>query len=138
MIIEFGILGVPINWSNFYVNRFVMYEKKKEWLEDTIILGRMARIKAGCAVAEKGHDPRILRIHQLRTRFLDKDGLYISAKPIVDGLKTKLRKKIDGKMTSYEGAGLIFNDNPDHCDWEVIQEKADGREQKTTIQIEIP
>lgn len=132
------MLGVPTNWSNFAKNRFVLYEKKKVWLETTIILGGMARIKAGCPVAEKGHDPRTLHIHQIRTRLLDKDGLYISAKPIVDGLKTELRKKVEKKFVKYEGAGLIFNDNPDHCDWEVTQEKADGRDQKTFIEIEIP
>lgn len=114
-----------------------MYEKKKEWLETTIILGRLARIKMGCPIAGKGHSLRMVTIHEIRTRFLDKDGLYISAKPIVDGLKSELRKKEGKKFIKYEGAGLIFNDDADHCDWYVTQEKADGREPQVKITVKI-
>jgi hypothetical protein len=137
LIIEFSMLGVPTNWSNYMVNRFVMAEKKREWLETTVILARVARVKANLPIAEKGHDLRFIRIHQIRTRLLDKDGLYSSAKPIVDGLKSELRRKVEGKFVKVVGAGLIFNDDPDHADWEVTQEKANGRDQKVTISIEI-
>lgn len=138
MIVEFTMLGVPTNWSNFMKNRYVVAEKKNEWLTSTAILGRVARIKAGLPIAEKGHALRILRIHAIRTRLLDKDGLYASCKPIVDGLKSELRRKVDGQFVKVAGAGLIFNDDPSHADWEVTQEKADGKENKITIKVEIP
>jgi len=142
-LIEFSILGVPKNWSNFSAHRYVQYNEKKEWLETTTILGRNARVKAGCLPAEKGHDQRTIRIHQYRKRLLDKDGLYTSGKPIIDGLKTILRRKITegpekGKFLDVPGAGLIWNDDAKHCDWFVTQELASGRDQKITIQVEIP
>jgi hypothetical protein len=137
MIIEFSMLGVPINWSNYMVNRFVIAEKKREWLESTTILARVARVKAGIPIAEKGHSLRIIQIHQIRTRLLDKDGLYVSCKPIVDGLKSELKRKVEKKFVTVSGAGLIFNDNPSHCDWECTQELASGRDQKVTIRINI-
>lgn len=137
MIIEFEMLGVPTNWSNMIRNRFYMYAKKKEWLDAAEILGRVARVKAGVPIAEKGHPIRILHIHQYRQRLLDKDGLYVSCKPIIDGLKTVLKRKIDGKMVTVSGAGLIYNDDPSHIDWEASQSKCIRDEQKTKIRIEI-
>lgn len=137
MQIEFGILGVPQNWSNWNKNRFVMYEAKKEWLDTTVILGRQCRARAGLQVAGRGHAQRTIQIVQSRVRFLDKDGLYISAKPIIDGLKTELRRKIDKKYVVYEGAGFIFNDDEVHADWDVKQIKADG-EPQVRIKITIP
>jgi len=137
MKVEFSMLGVPKNWSNFMRNRYVVYEEKDEWVRSTTILGRVARVKAGRDVAEKGHPLRMVHLHQIRTRLLDKDGLFISNKPIVDGLKTWLRRKVDGEFTQVPGAGLIFNDDPKHCDWNCTQELAGGRDQKITITVEI-
>lgn len=137
MIVEFSMLGVPKNWSNYNPNRYVLHAEKDEWLRSTTILGRVARVKAGCPIAEKGHDLRMVYIHQIRTRFLDKDGLFVSCKPIIDGLKSELRRKVDKQFVKVIGAGLIFNDDPEHADWIVTQEKADGRQNQTYIKVEI-
>ena len=137
IVVEFGILGTPQNWANWTPNRMALYAKKKEWLETTIILGRMARNSAGVPIAIFGHPLRYISITQYRIRFLDKDGLFISGKPIVDGLKTELRRKVGKTFEKYPGAGLIFDDDPTHCDWDVKQEKATGTPQ-IKIRIEIP
>jgi hypothetical protein len=44
---------------------------------------------------------------------------------------------VEGEFIKVPGAGLIFNDDPSHADWEVTQEKADGRQNQTFIKVEI-
>ena len=140
MKIEFTMLGVPTNWANFARNRFVMYAKKKEWLDAAEILGRSARIRAESPIAEKGHKQRLIAVTQFRNRFLDKEGLYVSCKPIIDGLKTvlKVRNKDTGKYENSAGAGLIYDDNEDYVEWVVTQVKCKRDDEKTIITIEIP
>ena len=137
IVVKFSILGVPKNWSNWTPNRMALYAQKKEWLETTIILGRIARVKAGALVAEKGHSLRTALVFQKRVRLLDKDGLYVSCKPLIDGCKSYLRHKIDGKFEKYIGAGLFYDDNPAHLEWEAKQEKTSGPPE-VWIEVRIP
>jgi hypothetical protein len=71
-------------------------------------------------------------------RFLDKDGLYSSVKPILDGLQISLQRKnkLTGKMESYPGAGLIVKDSPDWIDLEVEQYKVGKDTPYTEITVE--
>lgn len=139
IVVKFGILGVPKNWSNWTPNRMALYSQKKEWLDTASILGRQARILAKVEVAIRGHPRRNIFIRMLRKRTLDKDGSYSACKPIIDGLKTilKRRKSNSKSFEEYEGAGLIFDDNPIHADWTVEQEITRD-EPQVWIEVHIP
>lgn len=121
-VIEFDLAGVPESWANSGVwsrrAAIAQSEKMKEWTRITRDWGLVKRLAAHWPAAETGHQQRLVSIYQYRHGELDDDNLFTSVKPIVDGLKAKLRRR----GQSVFGAGLIWNDNPKHCHTLVEQE----------------
>jgi hypothetical protein len=86
--------------------------KKKAWTRNVAARGLTKRLAADWEKASKGHLRRLIVIHQVRHGELDEgDNLPASVKPLVDGCKTYLKR---GNKPIY-GAGLIWDDNPIHC-----------------------
>jgi hypothetical protein len=63
---------------------------------------------------------RCLTIERHSRGMLDKDGAYGGCKPLIDAVKR---------------CGLIIDDNPKHCDLEVVQVKLAKGEQPHTVII---
>lgn len=84
-----------------------------------VLWGRIKRTEAGWEIANPTDSVRIVSIHQRRHGILDTDNLYASVKPILDGCKTKLRRK----KKDVQGAGLIWDDRPQYCQVQVSQER---------------
>lgn len=135
--IEFELIGVPSSWLNTGVwsrsAAMAQHNKMKEWTTNVTLWGALQRRRANWQVAEESHPQRLVSIHQLRHGVLDDDNLFSSVKPLVDGCKTKLRRK----RQNVWGAGLIWNDNPRHCRIEVTQERVAFKVPcKTIIRVE--
>jgi hypothetical protein len=131
--IEVSMLGVPESWSNTGVwSRHAAIAQSKrmsEWRWKVIDRGQLRRVEACWEMAELGHLPRRVSIHQMRHGILDDDNLFSSVKPILDGLKTNIRSK--GKTVN--GAAIIWNDNPRHCKLHVTQERIPNKIYTRTI-----
>lgn len=136
-IIEFTVWGAPESWSNDRPwsrgASIGQHRRMKDWTDKVIIWGHTARRSVGWELAQEGHKPRWVRIHQYRHGILDDDNLFTSIKPLLDGCKTHIRRK---KQTTF-GSGLIWNDNPRHCQLEVTQERVSLNEPcRVVIKVE--
>lgn len=114
-VVEFKVVGIPESWSNNGIwsrqAAIAQHKKKSFWTDKVIYLGQVHRTKSGWQSATYGHSQRLVTIRQYRYGILDDDNLFASVKPLLDGLKSFIRRR--GKVTA--GAGLIWNDNPRHC-----------------------
>jgi hypothetical protein len=118
--VTFQLRGVPENWLNSRLHHMKAYAMKADWMQQAMMLGAVARQQAKVRPANSS-DRRFVVIWQYRHGVLDDDGLLASAKPIIDGLKTFVKKRFGAQMVSVPGAGLIWDDDPEHATWVVNQ-----------------
>lgn len=136
-VVEFMIWDVPESWSNDRPwsrgATIGQHRRQKDWMDQVICWGHIARRAAGWDVAQEGHEQRLISIYQYRHGILDDDNLFSSVKPLLDGCKTHIRRK---KKTVF-GNGLIWNDNPKHCRLSVEQERVSNAAPcRTVIRVE--
>jgi hypothetical protein len=141
LTVEIHVTGVPENWDNITTTSkrgaMAVAARKREWLETIIFLGGQERNTAHIPLAEKGHPRRLVHIEQIRWGRLDKGGLYASCKPLIDGLKVVLYRGKGEHRRRITGAGLIYEDDPDHVDWDVTQTIDRNQNPLTKITVEI-
>jgi hypothetical protein len=145
--VVFRVLGVPENWGQITTptrgTALAKHQKMAQWQQDVAIIGNRARKLQEVPSCAEDDPPRRVLIHQDRHGILDQDGLDSSVKPIIDGLKRRIRKGANIAAGDYyyrPGAFLLWDDNPKYISDRVnTQEKIPLAEMPMiTVVVEIP
>ena len=145
--VVFRVLGVPENWGQIVTTTrgaaYAKSQKMAQWQQDVAINGNRARRIQEAPVCTEEDAKRKVLIHQDRHGFLDEDGLNSSVKPIIDGLRRRIRKGANIASGNYyyrPGAFLLWDDSPRYISKIVLtQEKIPLAEMPMiTVVVEIP